>query len=199
MRRILTSVGFILALTLPCQAQGDKAKPNTLTPREIADGWILLFDGETTFGWKVNYCPAGTRLKVTEGALDLTDLNICFIATTMEFAEFELRFEYKKVRGAANVGVQVGERGNTKSSLLLLQKEAEWTSVIVRLVGGQLQLGESEKENWKGATAVRFGQSDAGVNLQLRNIKHVVFLAYFANAVRQNGCFFSTKVNRSQV
>ncbi|CAN5317426.1 hypothetical protein BH11PLA2_BH11PLA2_00270 [soil metagenome] len=28
-------------------------KPNTLTPKEIADGWILLFDGETTFGWEI--------------------------------------------------------------------------------------------------------------------------------------------------
>ncbi len=26
-------------------------KPNALTPQEIADGWILLFDGESTFGW----------------------------------------------------------------------------------------------------------------------------------------------------
>jgi hypothetical protein len=34
-------------------AAGEKAKPNTLVPKEIADGWILLFDGETTFGWKI--------------------------------------------------------------------------------------------------------------------------------------------------
>jgi hypothetical protein len=40
-------------LTLPAFAD-DKPKPNTLTPKEIADGWILLFDGETTFGWKVD-------------------------------------------------------------------------------------------------------------------------------------------------
>src|SRR6188768_3170029 len=32
----------------------EKPKPNTLTPKEIADGWILLFDGETTFGWKID-------------------------------------------------------------------------------------------------------------------------------------------------
>jgi hypothetical protein len=28
-------------------------KPNTLTPKEIAEGWVLLFDGESTFGWTV--------------------------------------------------------------------------------------------------------------------------------------------------
>jgi len=32
----------------------EKPKPNTLTAKEIADGWIMLFDGETTFGWKVD-------------------------------------------------------------------------------------------------------------------------------------------------
>ncbi len=54
MRRAIFSVCFLLAITAPCLAQGDKAKPNTLTPKEIADGWILLFDGATTFGWKIN-------------------------------------------------------------------------------------------------------------------------------------------------
>jgi 3-keto-disaccharide hydrolase len=42
----------------------EKAKPNTLTPKEIADGWILLFDGETTFGWQVE-----GDAKVKDGAL----------------------------------------------------------------------------------------------------------------------------------
>jgi hypothetical protein len=28
--------------------------PNTLSAKEIADGWLLLFDGETTFGWEVS-------------------------------------------------------------------------------------------------------------------------------------------------
>lgn len=36
------------------EKEKDKPKPNTLTPKEIAEGWILLFDGESTFGWKIN-------------------------------------------------------------------------------------------------------------------------------------------------
>ena len=27
---------------------------NTLTETELADGWLLLFDGKTMFGWKAN-------------------------------------------------------------------------------------------------------------------------------------------------
>ena len=34
-------------------AGGPNAKWNTLTPKEVADGWLLLFDGATTFGWKI--------------------------------------------------------------------------------------------------------------------------------------------------
>ncbi|HJZ89812.1 MAG TPA: DUF1080 domain-containing protein [Gemmataceae bacterium] len=44
----------------------DKAKPNTLTPKEIAEGWILLFDGETTFGWA-----SEGNAKVADGVLML--------------------------------------------------------------------------------------------------------------------------------
>jgi hypothetical protein len=56
----------LLAFALPATAD-DKPKPNTLTPKEIADGWILLFDGESTFGWGKAGDP-----KVIDGALTFT-------------------------------------------------------------------------------------------------------------------------------
>ena len=40
----------VFVATTPAFAESPKH--NTLTPQEIAAGWILLFDGETTFGWK---------------------------------------------------------------------------------------------------------------------------------------------------
>jgi hypothetical protein len=51
MRRAL----FLGVMLWPVTAVGQDAnlKPNTLTPKEIADGWLLLFDGESTFGWDV--------------------------------------------------------------------------------------------------------------------------------------------------
>lgn len=47
---------------LPVTAQ----KPNTLTVQEAADGWLLLFDGETTFGWQID-----GEARVEEGLLVL--------------------------------------------------------------------------------------------------------------------------------
>ena len=37
-----------MALFTGCAGQ----EPNTLTPEEKADGWVLLFDGQTLDGWK---------------------------------------------------------------------------------------------------------------------------------------------------
>src|SRR5262245_24547748 len=45
---------LLLCLTGPAAARANEAKPNMLTPQEIAEGWLLLFDGETTFGWQID-------------------------------------------------------------------------------------------------------------------------------------------------
>jgi hypothetical protein len=63
--RLLLPLPLLLSVALPLPA-GDKTKPNTLSPKEIADGWILLFDGETTFGWKID-----GEAKVENGVLIL--------------------------------------------------------------------------------------------------------------------------------
>lgn len=51
MFRLLAAVA-VLAFA-PFAFADDKPKPNALTPKEVADGYVLLFDGETTFGWQI--------------------------------------------------------------------------------------------------------------------------------------------------
>ncbi|HEX4608294.1 MAG TPA: DUF1080 domain-containing protein [Urbifossiella sp.] len=46
------SAALVLALAGPAAA--DTPKAAGLTPQEVADGWLMLFDGETAFGWKVD-------------------------------------------------------------------------------------------------------------------------------------------------
>src|SRR5438552_6915284 len=91
MRRIL-AICLLLAIALPCQAQGDKPKPNTLTPKEIADGWILLFDGETTFGWKEVVGKVPKKYHAENQAL-VVDAGS--ITHDVQFSEYELTFEYQ--------------------------------------------------------------------------------------------------------
>jgi hypothetical protein len=63
--RTIVCAAFLVVTALPAWAAG-QPKPNTLTPKEIADGWLLLFDGETTFGWQID-----GEAKMEEGMLVL--------------------------------------------------------------------------------------------------------------------------------
>src|SRR5438128_2349511 len=64
MRRLL---GAVPLLSLAALAWGAEAeKHNTLTEKEAADGWLLLFDGESTYGWR---SPNESKWTVASGML----------------------------------------------------------------------------------------------------------------------------------
>lgn len=78
---------IVLALAVPCSAAEDP-KPNTLTPKEISGGWILLFDGETMFGWKVK-----GEARVDKGLLVLGGKKATTATLTTEFSQGDLQFQ----------------------------------------------------------------------------------------------------------
>jgi len=103
MRHLLFSLCFLFTLTLPCHAQGQK--PNTLSAKEIADGWILLFDGETTFGWKAE----GEPLKIDRGILQIGGDRATKAQPTALFSSYELKYEYSiKAHGEGKKGTSGG-------------------------------------------------------------------------------------------
>lgn len=73
------------------------AEHNQLTPEEISDGWILLFDGQTLFGWE----PGGAADWKVEGetpadaVIRVTSGDICLLATTSQFADYELLVDFR--------------------------------------------------------------------------------------------------------
>jgi hypothetical protein len=75
-------------LALPAFAD-EKPKPNTLTPKEIADGWILLFDGETTYGWKVE-----GEVKVKDGILILGGEKATRATITTPFTQGTVKYQF---------------------------------------------------------------------------------------------------------
>ncbi len=83
------------------------AKPlsyiNPLTPEQIEEGWLLLFDNETLFGWSgdpgINWHVADQAIAASEGPIGL-------LLTTVRFADFELSLEFKGSPGS-NGGVFV--------------------------------------------------------------------------------------------
>jgi hypothetical protein len=82
---------LLLALSFPlllCADEKAPDKPNTLTPREVKEGWLLLFDGETTFGWKID-----GEATVEKGLLVLGGTKETRAEPTTWFAGCHCRFE----------------------------------------------------------------------------------------------------------
>ena len=83
-----------LTFTLAAAAgAADAPKPNTLTPKEIADGWILLWDGETTFGWR---SPNDSQWTIADGMLAPQGDKAGLLVTTSPFRDYELVFEFRR-------------------------------------------------------------------------------------------------------
>jgi Domain of Unknown Function (DUF1080) len=86
---------------------------NTLTPREVRDGWRLLWDGRTTTGWRgarlTSFPAQGWVMK--DGVLSVLETEGREaaaggdIVTVKEYANFELTLEYRLTRGA-NSGIK---------------------------------------------------------------------------------------------
>lgn len=83
-----------------------RAADNTLSPKEKADGWVLLFDGSTTAGWH-NFKSSGIRpgWKVADGNLVCEDPhNAGDLVTEGQFDWFELDLEYN-ISPGGNSGI----------------------------------------------------------------------------------------------
>lgn len=103
-----------LAMML-CGVSGFAGEPNTLTDKEKADGWKLLFDGKTTNGWR-NYRSdkISDGWKVVDGALTRVAQGAGDIVTQEQYGAFELVLEYKiSKEGNSGLMYHVTEEENT--------------------------------------------------------------------------------------
>jgi hypothetical protein len=99
-----------------CSSQKDSSKsdiPNSLTPDEAAEGWQLLFDGETLKGWKrFNHDTIGPLWSVQEGTILCNGEGLGegtagiggSLITTRQFKNFDLKLDYKVSKGG-NSGI----------------------------------------------------------------------------------------------
>jgi hypothetical protein len=82
----------LLIATLLARPLRAETPHNTLTPQEIAEGWILLFDGQTTFGWQ----PASkANWKVAEGVISVSEGEPGLLNTTSQFADYLLKVDFR--------------------------------------------------------------------------------------------------------
>jgi hypothetical protein len=73
----------------PAEAQ---QSPNTLTPAELAEGWILLFDGQSLHGWHPT-TPAPWDVK--DGAITVSGGEPGLLCTMSQFGDFQLQVDFR--------------------------------------------------------------------------------------------------------
>ena len=99
-----TLLAAIVALSAAAAVQAADP-PNTLTNQERADGWRLLFDGNTLGGWRgyqKESAPEGW--KVEDGAIVLAGKRVGDLITADQYENFEFAFEWK-ISANGNSGV----------------------------------------------------------------------------------------------
>ena len=99
MLKVIRSAALLIALAAPAAAAD---KPVGLPPKEAADGWVMLFDGETTFGWKVD-----GEATVRDGKLVVGGAKPTKLETTAHFASVEWRVDYHTPEEKSAKGVRI--------------------------------------------------------------------------------------------
>ncbi|MCS7023596.1 MAG: DUF1080 domain-containing protein [Bryobacteraceae bacterium] len=82
-------VCFACLLLFHAQA---RAQLNSLTPKEAAEGWVLLFDGESMFGWTPE---GGAEWRVVDGALVADRGESGYLRSNAVFADYILKCEFR--------------------------------------------------------------------------------------------------------
>ena len=93
--------GYCLVLGMTVLAGGiaaAQAKPNTLTHKESAHGWKLLFDGKDLDGWQAlstSKPPATGDWTVADGAILCPGTSPGWLASKDQYSDFELKLQFR--------------------------------------------------------------------------------------------------------
>jgi hypothetical protein len=166
MSRVFFFMSCFALLSSPALAAD---KPNALTPKEIAEGWIMLFDGETTFGWKID--GAAT---VKDGVLILGKGKKTLVCQSTLFGDFQAKAE---IDGAASI--YFASQRVAIEPLNGIKQDGFWPSVSFEKesgtayqVNGISAKSEFSKKHEKALTQSSFIiETDGKGEVQIRNIK----------------------------
>jgi hypothetical protein len=102
MRKMTIPIAAAVLCVIALAVSAAELKTNSLTPQEVSEGWILLFDGETLFGW----APRGdAKWTIADGVIISRPGNGAgMLSTSAEFADYKLKIEFW-IDDKANSGV----------------------------------------------------------------------------------------------
>jgi hypothetical protein len=106
----LTALCFLLGFTIPRHLSGHLlAKKESVKQKEK---WVKLFDGKTLKGW---HAIPGGEWKVEDGAIvgrsDKTDQRHGLLVTDKSYQDFEIRIQYKAIKGNSGLYFRIDEVG----------------------------------------------------------------------------------------
>jgi hypothetical protein len=127
MRHFVTAILFALTTGAIHAAE----KPLTLSSREIADGWIILYYGDSTYGWS-----ASGLLATGGGSLFVGGDSEGELTTHAVLGEGELRFRYRQLGKDKNAAF---EFAGIRQSLPAIKDTTLWNNVIIQFEGGKVQ------------------------------------------------------------
>lgn len=107
MRNLTAFIGFVIGFSFVSCNTAEKNETNTLTEKEKADGWELLFDGNSMDKWKMFNGGEVTGWKIVEGEMHNSGVGSDHggdIITKKQYKNFELYLEWK-VAPESNSGV----------------------------------------------------------------------------------------------
>lgn len=113
------------------------AQNKSLTPREISEGWLQLWDGATLFGWKEE---GGAKWRTTpEGTLMADAGDTGWLRSGSEFADFVFQCEYRTgVNGNSGIFLRSAKSGEPHVTGYELQiwneRPTFWTGSLVNHV-----------------------------------------------------------------
>ncbi|WP_347839149.1 DUF1080 domain-containing protein [uncultured Draconibacterium sp.] len=107
MRNLNLLITIITVLVFWGCSRPQQKSVNTLSKKEISDGWQLLFDGETLSEWKMFNGGAVSGWKIVDGVLHNSGQGSDHggdIITKKQYADFELYLEWK-IAPESNSGI----------------------------------------------------------------------------------------------
>jgi hypothetical protein len=152
--RSLLVLPLVLCLPLLLLAEDKKPDPgpNSLTDREAKEGWLVLFDGESTLGWKID-----GEAKVKDGALVIggDKAAVATVTTTFESCQWQLEHADLEGTGEARVSFFGVSEGGAKVG----------SSHIIRPPTGA--------KRWHHATGSHLGDNSRAFTVATRVSVHV--------------------------
>jgi len=127
----LASVSALAMIALPGSSRAAESA-NQLAKEQIAEGWIMLFDGETTYGWATK---GDCKCKVADGAV-VCEGGDGWLVTTTEFCDYILKLQYRlgsEGKVAIVYGIpKDGDPSKTGTKTEVASKGGKWEDVEIK-------------------------------------------------------------------